>query len=394
MSRRIALIFGTYGALTGAFFALWQAKLLERGYGVTEIAALIALETTLSIALEIPTGILADRTGPKRLLVAGFGLLALGFFLPVSSSTAFALAVAAIVFGVADSCINGALDSFANEALAPQNLMLSYVDREHWSGRGRILGALLIPTLGSLMGEPVQTLWIPFVALSGVALALTLKTAAPHRPTQSIPSFRALALESLSIHRHIREVASEHSGKLLLISSAIFGITEAATSIGFRPRVIELGIQASWMLGAIQVLLTGARLSGLGLYRRAGLLTHAKTATISLILSSVLYAGFALIDSAWAAIPLWLLRVAVLSAYFPTLKLAITETSFGAKNLASALSVLTVVSSLGTIVFSSLLASSLASELGTKYTLLAGAVASVIAGLVLSSAKQKGHATP
>jgi hypothetical protein len=323
--------------------------------------------------------------------LAGFGLLTLGFFMPVASPGALALAFAAIVFGVADSCINGALDSFANEALAPQNLMLSYVDREHWSGRGRIVGALLIPTLGSLMGEPVQTLWIPFVALAGVALALTLKTAAPHRPTQSIPTLRALAVESLSVHRHIREIATEHSGKLLLISSCIFGITEAATSIGFRPRVVELGIQASWMLGALQVLLTGARLSGLGLYRRAGLLTHAKTATYSLIASGVFYASFALIDAPWAAIPIWLLRVAVLSAYFPTLKLAISETNFGARNLASALSVLSVVSSLGTIAFSSLLASSLASELGAKYSLLIGAIASVIAGVVLGSARPKGQ---
>jgi hypothetical protein len=187
----------------------------------------------------------------------------------------------------------------------------------------------------------------------------------------------------------LREIASEHSGKLLLISSCIFGITEAATSIGFRPRVVELGIHASWMLGAIQVMLTGARLSGLGLYRRVGLLSHARTATYSLMGSGILYALFAVMNSAWVAIPVWLLRVAVLSAYFPTLKLAISETNFGARNLASALSVLTVVSALGTIAFSSLLASPAASAMGSTYALLTGALASVLAGLVLGLAKER-----
>ena len=62
MNRRIATTFTVHGIITGAYFALWQAKLLDRGFGVTEIAQVIALQTGLSFIVEVPTGPLAPST--------------------------------------------------------------------------------------------------------------------------------------------------------------------------------------------------------------------------------------------------------------------------------------------------------------------------------------------
>ena len=57
-----------------------------------------------------------------------------------------------------------------------------------------------------------------------------------------------------------------------------------------------------------------------------------------------------------------------------------SETEYGAKNTASALSVHTVLSSLGTIAFSSWVASPLGQALSTADQLLIGAFASLVTG--------------
>ena len=170
-----------------------------------------------------------------------------------------------------------------------------------------------------------------------------------------------------------------------MLGATVFGITEGATSIAFRPRIVELGIHASWILGGVQVLLTLARLGGLGIYRRTGWIMKPRTAAFCLVSSGALYAAFAKIDHISWALPVWLTRVAFLSAYFPTLKQMASETEYGAKNTASALSVITVLSSIGTIGFSSWVASPWGQGLNTSHQLLLGAPASIFAGGIFAT---------
>ena len=381
--RRIATLFAVQGGITGAYFALWQVKLLERGYGVAEIAKVIALQTALGLVVEVPTGFLSDHLGPRKLLLFGFALLGTAFVLPAISPLGFALAAAVILFGLADATMNGALDSMANGHLSGNSdgsLLHAYIDREHWAGRGRMAGSVLIPALISLLGEPILGSWWIFASLS--ALALILVAQLPEIQTRMTAHLSPRKALQTSL-KAAREFALTGAGFTLLLSAFIFGISDGVTSTSFRPRVAELGISASWLLGLVQLGLTAARLSGLALYRRSSLLNHPHLSTISLMGSGVLGMVFAITSHPVAALTLWFTRVGVLSIYFPCSKALVTESEYGAKHQASALSVWALVGTLGTLAWSMAI-SLLSDQTPTlQWQLAIGGLTAVLAGSVL-----------
>lgn len=387
ITRKIATLFALQGGITGAYFALWQVKLLERGYGVAEVAKVIALQTALGLVVEVPTGFLSDHLGPRKLLLVGFALLGIAFILPAISPVGLALAAAVILFGLADATMNGALDSLANGHLSGNSdgsLLHAYIDREHWAGRGRMAGSVLIPALISLLGEPVLGSWWIFVSLSALALFMVSKLPdiqtrlTPHQaPREAIRSSVGAA----------RTFATTGAGFALLMGAFIFGISDGVTSTSFRPRVAELGISASWLLGMVQLGLTAARLGGLALYRRSSLLNHPHLSTISLIGSGILGTAFAVVGHPIAALALWFARVGVLSVYFPSSKALVTQSDYGAKHQASALSVWALVGTLGTLVWSSVISFSGNEALSLQGQLIIGGITSVLAGAVITARK-------
>ena len=173
-------------AHSGPLFHL-VSHAMEQGVTKMAAASILGASGLTSIFGRIGTGIVADRVGAKRTLLAALGLQALLIFLYLFASTTGALYLVSLAFGVA---YGGAMPLYA------------LVTREHFGERvmGAAYGAVFFIScigmgLGSFAGGVVhdalgsyQALFLgsAAIALMAVVLGVTLK--APARRMVPRPS--------------------------------------------------------------------------------------------------------------------------------------------------------------------------------------------------------------
>ena len=123
------------------------------------------------IALEIPTGVITDRWGRKRSLVAGSFLFTLGFLVFGFSASPVLLLSAYLIWGLGDSFISGTDTAFLFETLKKQRVAEKYAQYEGFLNSGAFLVIAMTTALG-----PILLLWtplsVPFIltALFGLVL--------------------------------------------------------------------------------------------------------------------------------------------------------------------------------------------------------------------------------
>lgn len=189
--RRLLLLTCTRWLPTGLVFGLTVLLPLQRGLSLADVGAMVATQGFVVLALELPSGGLADAVGRRPvLLLAGV--------LGVASTLVFVLAQQAWVFVVALALqgVYRALDSgpleawFVDTALADDPT--TPVERA-LSRAGTVLGAAIavgaLVSAGLVAWHPVagsSALLLPFgAALAGMLVHLVLTavlvTEAPHR---------------------------------------------------------------------------------------------------------------------------------------------------------------------------------------------------------------------
>lgn len=333
INRFFPIIFGLQGAILGAYFAIWQPKILARGFGINDLALLMAFETLFATFIDLPTGSWADRFGNKKITMIGVILYVLAFIFPSFSTSPLALAMGVISIGVGDAFINGALDAWTTDALT-NGTSGSYFSREHWAGRGRIIGALFVPLVFTLLGEPVLGIWWIFLSLS-ILLTIVSYLAPTGRKPQIFSSSNVVQ----DLSTTLASLWAERNARIILLVCFFFGISDGIIAVGLRPKLVQFGIQASVWFGVFQASLTAFRLLGLRYYRLNGFDLKPMDATrIGLLISGICIVLFGFTTNLFLAIALWWLRVAFLSAYFPGVKDAISRTKTGKMRTATALS--------------------------------------------------------
>lgn len=108
------------------FASLTYLLLIYLGYSMTEIGLLLATFTATTMVAEIPSGILVDSIGEKRVMSLSFLLRAIGLFFMAGTRNIVVLILTAVLTGLAASLSSGTLQSWIvneiKEANAPYDI--------------------------------------------------------------------------------------------------------------------------------------------------------------------------------------------------------------------------------------------------------------------------------
>ncbi|HEX5995088.1 MAG TPA: MFS transporter [Jiangellales bacterium] len=132
-------------------YPFYAILFVDNGLTTAEISSLFVIWSITSVALEIPSGVLADLVSRRLLLVAGPLLSAAGFALWVFAPSYPAFAAGFVLWGA-----KGALESGAVEALVYEELDRHGAASRYATVRGRSRTAALVATaLAMLAAVPV-----------------------------------------------------------------------------------------------------------------------------------------------------------------------------------------------------------------------------------------------
>lgn len=160
----------------------------ENKLGLQDVFILKSVYSVAAVALEVPSGYLADVWGRKRCIVAGCVLFFGGYLCYSLTSTFAAFLVAEILLGIGQTMINGADSALLYDTTVHhgrENLYLRY------EGRITMIGNFAEAVAGIFGGLlAVYSLRYPFyaqavVAFVGIPAAMALREYAPANKVQS-----------------------------------------------------------------------------------------------------------------------------------------------------------------------------------------------------------------
>lgn len=352
------------------YFATWQANLLSRGWTIQELALLVSVSLTLGLVLDVPFGVFADRIGNKKTVVAAFVVFALGFLLPSVSALPLALASCVVSVSVGNALLNGALDSWSADLQSHGSKDISttfYLGLDQLQRVGMILGALIVPFVTSRLSHDSPLIWGIYSILS--MLVLWVVFLIPNVKHQIDPSHESTKFSALLNPKVF----------ILICGFLFFGFSDGVVQVAFWPKILSSGVQTLFGLGLIQAGMSAARFLGGELWKRTRFIESDRAPTIALVLSAIPYYFFAQTATPMASGALWLLRVFLLSLYFPSVAKALQHAFKGAENRVAFISLMSTVGVLGAIAVTS--AVGFVSGVEVTALIYFGAASSVIAGL-------------
>ncbi len=226
----------------------------SRGLSLSEIGAVFAVHSGVAIALEVPSGALADTVGRRRVLLAGAALTAVSLviFAVADGVAAFMASVALLAAGRA--LISGSLEAWYVDSLrvldpaAPLSHGLSRGTAAE--GIAMALGALAgggLVTLagpsggtGALSGYGIASLAGAVAALAYLAAVAALVDQGPRRghATDTRGSTRRRALEIFATARE--EAAGSLVVRVVFLTGVALGMSFTAVELLWQPRLGDL----------------------------------------------------------------------------------------------------------------------------------------------------------
>jgi MFS family permease len=228
---------------------------VARGLDIGAVGAVFAVHSVVLIALEVPSGALADAIGRRRVLLVGAALTAasLGTFAVAQGILAFMASVAALAAGRA--LISGALEAWyvdslrALDPVAPLARGLS---------RGTAAEGLAM-ALGALAGGALVSLADPsdvadgalagygLAALVGAGAALVYLAAVatlvhePPRSTDLHDAGQGIARRVRKVFATARaEAAASVTVRVILATAVAFGFAMSAVELLWQPHLADL----------------------------------------------------------------------------------------------------------------------------------------------------------
>ncbi len=313
-------------------FLVWLATALPlslsvllaqaRGIGLAEVGLALGIYSLTVVALEVPTGGLADAVGRKRVALVAFALAALynlAFLFAFSFPT---LLLAMILYGVSRALSSGALDAWFVDALLATDpdtdLQPALAGAETVGlaalGLGTLLGGALprlfagLPPDGTAVLTPLA---VPIVAALAIKLLLVAAVALLiHEPRPAGgASWRAGFRAVPGLVRDAAQL-SRANPRLLLLMSASFvaGLAVISLEALWQPHFAALvdgsaGSPPTLLLG---VLMAGSFVAGMGgnlLARRLSRWLGGRNALVSAVARLLQGASILALAAAGALVP-------------------------------------------------------------------------------------------
>ena len=125
----------------------------ERGLDFTQIALLNSVYALTAILCEVPTGVLADRFGRRRAMIAGALLMAVGCLVDYRGASFWAFAVGEGLLALGLTLSSGADSAYLYDLLRDAGRLDRYRALEGRATAGKLVGAALAVAAGGLIGR-------------------------------------------------------------------------------------------------------------------------------------------------------------------------------------------------------------------------------------------------
>ena len=230
---------------------IWVLYLLqERGLTLGQVLLFEAVFAAITVAAEVPTGMVADRFGRRLSLLASGILTALGLTVFGLAGSFELLLLAFGLFGVGLSLMSGADDAMLFDSLAPLGRGGEFARR---AGRLNAMawGANAVTAMIGAGLAQVTSLSLP-IAMSGafglLAAFMALRFTEPPARGEPLPFLQIGA-------RAVRRVLGAREMWSLVLFFAAVLVSAALVFTVFQPIATELGAPV-WSLGAIAATMT------------------------------------------------------------------------------------------------------------------------------------------
>ena len=239
------------------FVSLTYLLLIYLGYTMTEIGLLLATFTATTMVAEIPSGILVDSIGEKRVMSLSFLLRAIGLFFMAGTRNIVVLILTAVLTGLAVSLSSGTLQSWIvneiKEANAPYDIAQVFSNL-------KIIGpffGLLSGFVGAqILGKDNPA--IPFYVASAILIGLLVYV-------QLVPN----VFKPRPRQNHLGQIKQVYQETVVNLIEALKDSRILLYFIMFSiPAVLDLGPSNQWqvILGdAVQDYIVGYYIIGIGL---------------------------------------------------------------------------------------------------------------------------------
>ena len=217
---------------------------VDRGLSLAQVGAAFAVHGAVALLLEVPSGVLADTLGRRRVLLAGAALTAasLAVFAFADALAAFVASLAALATGRA--LISGALEAWYVDSLRALDPAAPLA---HGLTRGTAAEGVAL-ALGALAGGVivmVSDYTYAGLAASAAGLVYLVAVAAlvheTHPPSHEHHTGARVRERVRSVLATARaEAAASVTVRMVLVAAAAFGISLASVELLWQPRLGEL----------------------------------------------------------------------------------------------------------------------------------------------------------
>jgi len=236
--RRYALISFLTWLPAGLYLPVMVVLLLDRGIGLTTVAALGVAYSATVMLLELPTGGLADVIGRRPVMIASAATSLAGLLLLGLSDSLWLLALSGVLRGVARALGSGPVEAwYVDQASADateltRGLSLGVMAASVALTVGTVAGALIPYGLGVSLAVPV------LIAAGADAVRLVVTLVAMPEPKYGASTVRSI----------LRGVPPVIAGgvRLAVRNLALTRILMVSTGMGVTLAVIEL-LTPAWM---------------------------------------------------------------------------------------------------------------------------------------------------
>ncbi|MEM9746459.1 MAG: MFS transporter [Actinomycetota bacterium] len=320
----------------GPVYALFTLWFVDNGVSAAQISTVFVMWAVLTIVLEIPSGVVADRLDKRVVISSAFGLRAAGIATWFVWPTVGGLLVGGLLWAIHDAAASGAWEALIHDELSAEGEADAYgvvIARANQAGNvGVALGALAaIPIVASGAGIPVVG-WIT-VGFNVVTVVLVLRlpdvrwvsdpTAVPSitsvgpgrqfdAATGRTPTDTDDSGSGSGVRAALADVRrSDMAGRLLLVGSAIGGLAIIDEFVPLLARVrgaSDAAVPVVYVLVWLGLVLgseIAARRPDLGprpiaaFIAIGGIASIVAVATEPFLLLGLIAVGYAAIEVAW-----------------------------------------------------------------------------------------------
>ncbi len=288
----------------------------QRGLNLFQVLMLESIQVVVTIALEIPTGVLADKYGKKRVLIAGPLAYILAYIIMINAGSFMEFALSFSLFGTGLAFLSGAMESLIYEDLKRKGIE-RIMNRAMGSfGFVSIIALIIAPPVGSyIAGDmlPQQFNFLILLSIITTSMALITVFFIKDFPIEHFYDRRALTIVRKGLKNLVKN-------KSLLRITALYILTNPFLVVImylFQPYLKLSGIAVSSFGFILSLAFFFSAFSQKFSYRIEKVLGTGKAAFFMTVFPGVLYLIMAFIRHPAVSVLLFVLLMSLISLRDP-----------------------------------------------------------------------------